>query len=126
PVKVLGRLRAGDCAIVALLALTFLCAAQGVGELGYTSKVSERLADNYSQRFRNPQAKARLEAWKRFAAERRGKGLREQELLTAVNQFLNRVPFVEDQKHWGVEDYWATPAEAIASNGADCEDFSVA
>jgi predicted transglutaminase-like cysteine proteinase len=119
-------MRAGKGAIAALLALTFLCSAQSVGDLGYSSKVSERLMDNYSQRFRSPQAKARLEAWKRFAAERRGKGLRETELLTLVNQFLNRVPFVEDQKHWNAEDYWATPAEAIASNGADCEDFSVA
>ena len=39
---------------------------------------------------------------------------------------LNRVPFVDDAVHWREEDYWATPAESIGSNGADCEDFSIA
>ena len=39
---------------------------------------------------------------------------------------LNRVPFVDDSVHWGETDYWATPAETIGSNGADCEDFSIA
>ena len=43
-----------------------------------------------------------------------------------MNRLLNRVPFVDDAVHWGEEDYWATPAESIGSNGADCEDFSIA
>jgi predicted transglutaminase-like cysteine proteinase len=47
-------------------------------------------------------------------------------LLGSVNTFFNRLPFITDLAHWGVEDYWATPAEALASNGADCEDFSIA
>jgi Predicted periplasmic protein len=28
-------------------------------------------------------------------------------------------------QHWGVEDYWATPVETLASNGGDCEDYSI-
>ena len=39
---------------------------------------------------------------------------------------LNRIAFVDDAVHWGEEDYWATPAESVGSNGADCEDFSIA
>ena len=39
---------------------------------------------------------------------------------------LNRIQFVDDQKHWGEADYWATPAESVASNGGDCEDFTIA
>ena len=46
--------------------------------------------------------------------------------LRYVNDLLNRVPQVEDSVHWGVADYWATPAEFIASNGGDCEDFVIA
>jgi predicted transglutaminase-like cysteine proteinase len=46
--------------------------------------------------------------------------------LTFVNDLLNRVPQIEDSVHWGQEDYWATPAEFIASNGGDCEDFVIA
>jgi len=106
--------------------------AQGIGELGFTTKVSERLIESYSQRFRaqTSQARQHLELWKRFARDNRGMpgrgSAREVELLTSVNHFLNRIPFIEDQKHWGTEDYWATPAESVASNGADCEDFSIA
>jgi predicted transglutaminase-like cysteine proteinase len=43
-----------------------------------------------------------------------------------VNDLLNRVPQVNDSAHWGVADYWATPAELVASNGGDCEDFVIA
>jgi predicted transglutaminase-like cysteine proteinase len=27
---------------------------------------------------------------------------------------------------WGLDEYWATPAEALSINGADCEDFAIA
>ena len=46
--------------------------------------------------------------------------------LQRVNSFFNRVPFLSDLEHWKLEDYWATPVETVASNGADCEDFSIA
>jgi len=94
-------------------------------ERGYTTSVSPRLVEMYSRRF-GPEARARLEAWKRDAAERKRSPAREAALLTEVNRMLNRVRFVEDSAHWGEIDYWATPAESIGSNGADCEDFSIA
>jgi predicted transglutaminase-like cysteine proteinase len=47
-------------------------------------------------------------------------------LIKAVNSFFNRVPFIDDRRHWGLEDYWASPAEFVASHGGDCEDFSIA
>lgn len=46
--------------------------------------------------------------------------------LALVNSFFNRATFVSDLKHWGEEDYWATPVELLATNGGDCEDFSIA
>ncbi|MBU1424283.1 MAG: transglutaminase-like cysteine peptidase [Gammaproteobacteria bacterium] len=46
--------------------------------------------------------------------------------LRVVSALLNRVPQVSDSAHWGVDDYWATPAELVASNGGDCEDFVIA
>jgi len=98
-------------------------------ERGYTTSVSPRLVEIYSRRF-GPEARARLEAWKRDAAERKRSPVREAArevlLLSDVNSLLNRVPFVDDAVHWGEDDYWATPAESIGSNGADCEDFSIA
>ncbi len=48
------------------------------------------------------------------------------ESLAYLNKFWNRIPYISDYRHWGVEDYWATPIEALASNGADCEDYSIA
>ncbi len=46
--------------------------------------------------------------------------------LSFINDLLNRIPQVTDAAHWGVADYWSTPAELVASNGGDCEDFVIA
>ncbi|MFM9970508.1 MAG: transglutaminase-like cysteine peptidase [Burkholderiales bacterium] len=48
------------------------------------------------------------------------------EALQRVNSYLNRVPYKDDIAHWKAEDYWATPAEMVASNGGDCEDYAIA
>lgn len=51
----------------------------------------------------------------------------EEEKLRRVNDFFNRhIRFVNDDKHWGKVDYWATPYEALGTNGADCEDYVIA
>jgi predicted transglutaminase-like cysteine proteinase len=46
--------------------------------------------------------------------------------LEKVNEFFNSLEFVNDIDLWGKEDYWATPLQMLASNGGDCEDFSIA
>jgi predicted transglutaminase-like cysteine proteinase len=98
-------------------------------ERGYSTSVSPRLIEIYSRRF-GPDARERLAAWKRDAAERKRspahEAALERALLSDVNRLLNRVQFVDDAVHWREEDYWATPAESIGSHGADCEDFSIA
>jgi len=98
-------------------------------ERGYSTSVSPRLIEIYSRRF-GPDARARLAAWKRDAAERKRSPAQaaalERALLSDVNRLLNRVTFVDDAVHWREVDYWATPAESVSSNGADCEDFSIA
>jgi predicted transglutaminase-like cysteine proteinase len=94
-------------------------------ERGYTTAVSERLMDAYGRRF-GPAARSRLEAWKLYAAERKSSPLAEAQLLLEVNRTLNGIRFIDDPTHWGEEDYWATPAESVGSNGGDCEDFSIA
>jgi len=48
------------------------------------------------------------------------------EKLVRVNNFFNRLAFVNDADLWGMEDYWATPVQMLVSNGGDCEDFSIA
>lgn len=60
------------------------------------------------------------------AAMQTADGRVELALLRRVNDILNKVPYMTDQEHWGVPDYWATPVEMIASWGGDCEDYAIA
>lgn len=113
---------AGAVLVGAVMANTI---AQPRIERGFTTAVSPRLTDLYAARFGEP-ARPRIAEWKGLAERRRQAPLSEQELLAEVNRVLNRVRFVEDSTHWGEIDYWATPAEAVGSHGADCEDFSIA
>lgn len=49
----------------------------------------------------------------------------ELDTLQRVNNFFNQITFLDDIIHWKQEDYWASPAEFIASGAGDCEDFSI-
>ena len=73
----------------------------------------------------------RLEGWKTFIGsvskagpDRTSDG--QPEALRPVNGFFNRLPSTTDAALWGAEEYWATPAEALSINGADCEDYAIA
>lgn len=46
--------------------------------------------------------------------------------LQLVNNTLNHLPWIADQKHWKSSDYWATPMETITTFGGDCEDIASA
>lgn len=69
-------------------------------------------------------AKKRLQDWDKLIRQNQNKS--ESEKLQIVNDFFNRIRYVSDLEHWGVEDYWSTPAELLASNGGDCEDYAIA
>ncbi len=99
--------------------------AQPRGGLGYAAPVSEGLISAYGAQF-GAESRGRLERWKQYAIEQKGLRATEQALLVRVNDYINRVRFVDDLAHWGAADYWATPAETVASNGGDCEDYSIA
>lgn len=45
--------------------------------------------------------------------------------MRQANGFFNQVPYYNDIKLWGVEDYWATPVEMLGAFGGDCEDYSI-
>ncbi len=118
--------RLASLLLIAIAAGIALAAAQG---LGFSRSVTPGLVQRYAARF-GPEVPPRIGGWQAFVRsvppEPRPDAAGELRLLGAVNAFFNRLPFLSDQAHWGVEDYWATPAEAVASNGADCEDFSIA
>lgn len=69
-------------------------------------------------------AGSRLAAWQELI--RNNGGGSDGEKLKMVNSFFNRMEFVDDVLHWQKKDYWATPVEFLATNGGDCEDFSLA
>jgi predicted transglutaminase-like cysteine proteinase len=100
--------------------------AQSVApQMGSTSRVSERLMGQFATRF-GPAARTHLSGWQQFARDRRSLGqVPDPAVLAAVNTQFNRLPYRTDQAHWSAEDYWATPAETVASNGSDCEDYSI-
>jgi len=122
PIRPLAILACG--ALLATLTIGSL-EADSRPERGFTTAVSDRLIALYAQRF-GPPATERLHAWKRYAHARAAAPGSERDLLDEVNRILNRIRFIEDSAHWGEEDYWATPAETVASNGGDCEDYTIA
>jgi predicted transglutaminase-like cysteine proteinase len=120
--------RAGGLGLLALFTLCLGVALAATQELGFSRSVTSGLVERYAARF-GLDGRTRISGWQEFvrsAAAVQRLSANDLELLGPVNTFFNRIPFIDDLKHWRVEDYWASPAEAFASNGADCEDFSIA
>jgi predicted transglutaminase-like cysteine proteinase len=69
-------------------------------------------------------AELRLQRWQKLISDLKNDS--EQDKLTKVNDFFNKVRFLDDIQHWQQKDYWATPVEFLVTNGGDCEDFTIA
>ena len=123
--------RRGRCwyAYLAVFILGTNMAWAAAPDLGFSRSVTKGLVEQLSARY-GAASRTRIADWQEFVragrAEQRRHLTEELELLDAVNAFFNRIPFVSDLAHWGIKDYWASPAEVLASNGADCEDYSIA
>lgn len=102
-----------------LLALCLVVGVAVANPLGLTSKVLDAVAKEYGRR-----ARARLLSWQHLVDSNRGQD--EATKLRNVNDFFNRIRFVDDLTHWQKVDYWATPIELLATEGGDCEDFAIA
>ena len=86
--------------------------------------VPSALIEKAKQEYGNAAA-SRIEGWQQMMRQASGK--EETEQLRFINDFFNQnIRFVNDDQHWGEVDYWATPYEALGSNGADCEDYVIA
>jgi predicted transglutaminase-like cysteine proteinase len=122
PARVWGRIAA---AVLALCSAACLAAS----ELGYSSSVTPGLVAELVGRF-SPAARERIAAWTGYARAQQAQRAKapppDPAQLQSVNALINAVPWYDDIKHWGQVDYWATPAETIASHGGDCEDFAIA
>ncbi|NJD05512.1 MAG: sulfate adenylyltransferase [Methylococcaceae bacterium] len=93
--------------------------AAGPVEFVMTSDQLARIERAYGR-----SARERVQEWRDLMARHGGDA--EREKLMAVNQFFNRLDFVDDSIHWNQQDYWATPVEMLVTAGGDCEDFSIA
>lgn len=78
-------------------------------------------------------APERLTDWRdeerKHIAKQRGATLTAAEILRDLedfNGYWNEIRYYTDIRHWGMADYWATPVESLASEGADCEDYAIA
>ncbi len=102
--------------------LALLVAVSALLAADFAIQLSENVLASAERKY-GAAARSRLVAWTKLIAETRKKG--ETEKLRLVNDFFNEVPFVSDIEHWGIQDYWATPTELLASNGGDCEDYAI-
>ena len=46
--------------------------------------------------------------------------------IQEINNFFNKIPYLDDIKVWGEKEYWATPLEFLAKAKGDCEDYVIA
>lgn len=69
-------------------------------------------------------AASRLIQWQELVDKNQNES--EENKLELVNDFFNKVQFIDDIIHWNKKDYWATPLEMLATDAGDCEDYSIA
>ena len=127
------RLTALTLAIVSLLAGVFVCDVVQA----YPENWSGDLRAAMAARFGSEGVK-HLDAWQKAwqnelqnevqksAPTRTEAAVDDIPLLVSINAMGNRIPYRDDAANWGVEDYWATPAEFVAKDAGDCEDYVIA
>ena len=89
---------------------------------GHTLLPSNKLAKIKHQY--SSEVTQRFNSWDQLLADSQDKSIREK--LELVNNFFNKMKWVEDKTLWKQRDYWATPIESLIRNAGDCEDFSIA
>jgi predicted transglutaminase-like cysteine proteinase len=110
------------CRVVPLC-LLIAVGMQSLAEISTIIEIGPRLLEEITERYGN-RATRRVLNWEQLIAESQDESIEKK--LKLVNKFFNRTRYTSDQQHWGIEDYWATPLELLATNGADCEDYSIA
>jgi predicted transglutaminase-like cysteine proteinase len=109
-----------------LLSLLFCVGALAAGIAEFSPNLLRHIQETWGG-----DAVDRLKEWSNKESEWVAKAPKrsveyEEDDLKPINRFWNKVPYLNDSKHWAKEDYWATPVEMLASNAGDCEDYSIA
>ncbi|WP_437883335.1 cysteine protease LapG [Pseudomonas sp. LRF_L74] len=116
-------LQSTACRILAAFALSGCLLVAGLLQADWDFT---RIAAN-AQKLYGPlgEGRGRINDWQRMLTEQKDRAQAEQ--LQAVNRFFNlRVRFRDDLQVWRVQDYWATPVEALIKGAGDCEDYAIA
>lgn len=79
--------------------------------------------DRFSNEVNNGSSNDVVQQWKANLAPLNGLPLKQ--MANEVNNLMNKVRYIGDNKNWGKSDYWETPVEFL-SYGGDCEDFAIA
>ncbi|NVK57350.1 MAG: transglutaminase-like cysteine peptidase [Alteromonadaceae bacterium] len=90
-----------------------------VGPLKITEEIYRRILSTYGS-----EASQRVVEWEELLKD--VNRLDEDDKLYEINRFFNAIPYYDDSVHWKQDDYWATPIEMLATNGGDCEDYTIA
>ncbi len=109
-----------------LLTVIVLCIGAGLTWVGVAVDVFpvDKVLQAAQQRYGASAAQA-VRDWNNVLGLFRGGS--EMQRLKDVNEFFNRrIKFVDDQKNWGENDYWATPIESLVRGAGDCEDYAIA
>ncbi|EAU54685.1 transglutaminase-like cysteine peptidase [Mariprofundus ferrooxydans] len=104
-----------------LLVMVLVATAATADNDTFTPEFLAQIAQKYGN-----SAKERVVDWQHLIESAQIHHTSERDRIHTVNDFFNHIPFVSDLQHWHRTDYWATPVEFLASNGGDCEDFSIA
>ncbi|MDH4285033.1 MAG: transglutaminase-like cysteine peptidase [Gallionellaceae bacterium] len=105
-----------------LLGLLLFLAAPVPFAADYEIRLTEKVIASAEVKYGHD-ARRRLAAWLNLLKGSRDKS--EAEKLKLANAFFNRVSYMPDMENWGRPQYWATPVEMLASNGATAEDYAI-
>lgn len=113
----LAQLLAVASVIVAVVLLGPVVSNRATSQL-FSDDLLKRVSDKYGQ-----DASRRLIELGNLVEQSGTLG--EEDKIRVVNDFFNQIPYYTDIEHWKEKDYWATPIEKLATNGGDCEDYSI-
>lgn len=105
-----------------MLGLSLFLFAHAPSAADYEIRLTEKVIASAEVKY-GYDARRRLVAWLSLLKSSRDKT--EAEKLKLVNAFFNRVGYMSDMENWGRPQYWATPVEMLASNGATAEDYAI-
>lgn len=99
----------------------------GTGERASTDMTSftkwSAMFDRFSNEVNSGTSNDVVQKWRANLSSLNGLPL--SQMANGVNNMMNKVRYIGDQKNWGKSDYWETPIEFL-TYGGDCEDFAIA